>query len=165
MENATKGLMIAGAILIAIVLIGIGVFLVGQAQGWLGNAGSQFSDMDKSQFNNPFLSYEGTKMGADIKSLLTTINTNNMTYGPTGQDVDQKLIRVTMSVASGATMPNGVPPSAVGTGVMDGNSGVTDSTDLVAIRSAINTGKSYKVSMWYASDTGLIHAINIEVQK
>ena len=58
MENATKGLMIAGAILIAIVLIGIGVFLVSQAQGFMGQGGQQFTEMEKKTFNSPIEQYE-----------------------------------------------------------------------------------------------------------
>lgn len=36
MENASKALIIAGAILISIVLIGVGVLIIGNAQGIFG---------------------------------------------------------------------------------------------------------------------------------
>ena len=76
MENATKGLMIAGAILIAIVLIGIGVALVSQSQGFMSTGTSQISDMEKSAFNSPIEQYEGPRRtGSDVKALLTKLNT------------------------------------------------------------------------------------------
>ena len=61
MENATKGLMIAGAILIAIVLIGIGVFLVSQAQGFMDQGGDQFDEMTIMSFNSQFENYSGRR--------------------------------------------------------------------------------------------------------
>jgi len=150
MENATKGLMIAGAILIAIVLIGIGVFLVSQAQGWITQGGQQFSDMEKSAFNSQFENYEGLQTGANVKALITKINTNNLQCAEDGT-LNEKGISIVYSAASSTSIPNGVSVENVTT---------FDSTNTISIRTDINSGKRYKVSLSY-SDSGLVDKVTI----
>ena len=77
MENATKALIIAAAILIAIVLISLGVFVLGQGTTMV----KENSDMTGTQvaaYNNEFEAYFGTKVsGSKVKSLVTAINQHN----------------------------------------------------------------------------------------
>ena len=75
MENATKALLIAAAILIAIVLISIGVFVLRQ-----GNDAMSSVDMSEAQilaFNANFESYKGIQRGSQVSALLTRIKNNN----------------------------------------------------------------------------------------
>ena len=75
MENATKALLIAAAILIAIVLVSIGVFVLRQGQDAMDSV-----DMSESQilsFNANFKSYEGLQRGSQVKALLQRIKTSN----------------------------------------------------------------------------------------
>ena len=75
MENATKALLIAAAILIAIVLISIGVFVLRQGQDAMSSV-----DMSESQilaFNANFKTYEGLQRGSQVKALQQRINTSN----------------------------------------------------------------------------------------
>lgn len=77
MENASKALIIAGAILIAIVLIGLGVMVIRNANAPL----EQAQDVTKSQavemFNSKFTGYAGSQSAASIKALITAIQSNN----------------------------------------------------------------------------------------
>lgn len=75
MENASKALIIAGAILLSILLISLGIMIFNQAQDTLQNSG--MSQAEVNAFNNQFLKYEGTKKGSMVKSLIQEVNTNN----------------------------------------------------------------------------------------
>ena len=59
MENASKALIIAGAILLSILIIGLGMFIYQQAAGAMNDTG--LSDQEIQAFNQKFLQYEGTK--------------------------------------------------------------------------------------------------------
>ena len=155
MENATKGLMIAGAILIAIVLIGIGVFLVSQAQNWITRGGDQFSQMEKDAFNSTFVQYEGRRMGSEVKNLLTSVNSNNMTAETDGLLTEKG---ITVRFASGLKTVGNVSLSDI---IVEDGTEEYVSTNATKARSAINTGSTYFVAMDYDNATGLIDEIAI----
>lgn len=77
MENASKALLIAGAILIAILLIAIGMMVFNSANSTIKTATSNMSQQDKTAFNQQFSVYEGTKSGSVTKQLIELISTNN----------------------------------------------------------------------------------------
>ena len=77
MENASKALLIAGAILIVIVLISIGMVIVQSAQGIVAESSSMTTDQETSTFNRRFETYQGTQKGATIQSLLSAVSVNN----------------------------------------------------------------------------------------
>ena len=78
MENASKALIIAGAILLAILIIGLGVFIYNQAANTVGDTG--LDQLAVRQVNGQFEPYLNTEMGASYaKSLIDTINLNNST--------------------------------------------------------------------------------------
>ena len=78
MENASKALIIAGAILLAILIIGLGVFIYNQASNAIGNTG--MDQLAVQQFNGQFEAYEGTKSGSQIKELIKVVISNNYTH-------------------------------------------------------------------------------------
>ena len=77
MENATKALIIAAAILIAIVLISLGVFVLGQGSTMV----QENSDMTATQvstYNSKWEAFLGTKVsGSKVKQLINTVNQHN----------------------------------------------------------------------------------------
>jgi len=75
MENASKALIIAGAILLAILLISLGILIFNQAQDTVNNSG--MSQAEIAAFNNRFLKYEGTQKGSVAKSLITEVLASN----------------------------------------------------------------------------------------
>lgn len=78
MENASKALLIAGAILVCILLIGVGMLVYGSIQGTVQEGISQMSSQEKDLFNSQFQQYEGTRVnGANVKALINKINNNN----------------------------------------------------------------------------------------
>lgn len=78
MENASKALIIAGSILLAILIIGLAIFIYGQAANSMGNLG--LDQYAIRQFNSQFEPYEGTQTGAKVKQLIKLVNSSNFTY-------------------------------------------------------------------------------------
>ena len=137
MENASKALIIAGAILLAILIISLGIMIYNQASGVVNN--NAMSEVDISSFNQKFEQYTGTNVrGAQVNSLLGQIQTNNVTY----QDDTSRQVKVNVT----ATSWNGTKPSGTLVGV---------SYDKA------NTGETYKVTYTTDSKTGLIDIITI----
>lgn len=97
MENASKALIIAGAILLAILIIGLGVFIFGQVANSVGNTGME--QLTVQQFNSQFENYEGTQTGSQVKQLLKVVRSNNYTYS------DDESMKVTVNKDQGK-VPN-----------------------------------------------------------
>ncbi|MCF0124324.1 MAG: hypothetical protein HUJ68_00940 [Clostridia bacterium] len=69
MENASKALIIAGAILLSILLISLGIAIYTQAQSTVNN--NSMSDAEISAFNERFTKYEGQAVsGTQVKALI-----------------------------------------------------------------------------------------------
>lgn len=76
MENASKALIIAGAILLAILLISLGILIYNQAQDTVNNSGMDQAAI--TAFNNKFLKYEGEhQSGSVAKSLINEAISSN----------------------------------------------------------------------------------------
>ena len=78
MENASKALIIAGAILLSILIIGLGMYIYQQASGAM--AGANLDPQKAQAYNQEFLNYEGTKTGSNVKALYNVIQNHNRTY-------------------------------------------------------------------------------------
>ncbi len=79
MENASKALIIAGAILISILLITIGIVLIRSGQSITDTGASEMASQTIQTFNAQFSSYVGTVKGSQIKTLLENVRANNST--------------------------------------------------------------------------------------
>ena len=85
MENATKALLIAAAILITIIIISIGITVVNQGQASIEQIGSGMSEAENTAFNAKFNSFaSGTKNASDIKRLIDAVSLNNSTEKDSG---------------------------------------------------------------------------------
>ena len=135
MENASKALIIAGAILLAILIISLGIMIYNQASGVVNN--NAMNEVDISTFNNKFTQYEGTNVrGAQVKALIQQVVTNNVSNS---EDASRQ---VDVTISDKTTQK---PTSA---------------SDLTG---QISTGKTYKVEANTApgSKTGLIAEVKI----
>lgn len=78
MENATKALLMAGAILIAILLISTGIIILRSTKGVEEQVGEVADAMVVSAFNSKFTPYLGNNIPAvQVKSLLSTVQASN----------------------------------------------------------------------------------------
>ena len=76
MENATKALLIAAAVLVAILIISL--TLVIYRQGANAVAGANLSEVEAAQFNGKFTVYEGNNVPTSkVNALLSAVFTHN----------------------------------------------------------------------------------------
>lgn len=77
MENATKALLIAAAVLIAVLIISLGVIVYNKASEAVTGAGD-LSEYQTQQFNEKFTKYQSENAtGADVNAMLTTVFNHN----------------------------------------------------------------------------------------
>lgn len=66
MDNASKALIMAGAILIAVAIVGIGIYIFSASNSLTNNAVNQIDTIAVQMFNNTFTQYAvGTEMDPD----------------------------------------------------------------------------------------------------
>ena len=133
MENASKALIIAGAILLSILIIALGVFVFNQAKGSVGKV--NLSEQEVAAFNSKFESYSGKQLGSAVKTLINTAKNYNNT-------ADEDYITVTLGSDASS------------------NTGSFTQTKPTTYPS-VNSGTKYNVSFEYAT-SGKICAIFIK---
>ncbi len=92
MENASKALIIAGAILLAILIIALGVYIFNQAKSSTNM--DELTNQQVQAHNNTFENYEGSINGTQAKALIDAIRNNNQSMPDLGD------ISVTSNVVS-----------------------------------------------------------------
>ena len=138
MENASKALIIAGAILLAILIISLGIMIFNQASGVVNN--NSMSEVEISSFNQKFTQYEGTNVkGSQVNALLNAIVQNNVA------NTEDKSKQVKISVTS--TNWQGTVP--------------TEATAPTNATTKAQTGKTYNVACTLDSKTGLVTTVTI----
>lgn len=136
MENASKALIIAGAILLAILIITLGIVIYQQASGVINN--SSMSQVEVTQFNTQFTQYEGKQRGSVVKSLFQTVLANNVS-----QDSEDRQVKIECTVTENLEK---------------------NATSLPANMSKIATGASYEISIKYGTgkgNAGLVDVITV----
>lgn len=73
MENASKAIIIAGAILLMLSIISIGVMIFGKGRVFVINMDEQLSQTDIDNHNSQFLRFEGKVSGAEVKNACTAV--------------------------------------------------------------------------------------------
>ncbi len=113
MENASKALIIAGAILLSILIISLGIMIFQQGQDAIKNSG--MSKAEISAFNGQFTKYEGDRRGSAVKSLIQEVNASNASDKAEGNDryitlkIGDKEITSTSGISSTATYTVEIP--------------------------------------------------------
>ena len=78
MENASKALIIAGAVLLAILLIGVGMLVFNAANKPISESTGQMDEQAINMFNSKFTPYIGTKVsGTSVKTLIEKVTVSN----------------------------------------------------------------------------------------
>lgn len=142
MENASKALIIAGAILLAILIIGLGMFIYNQAADTLD--GAQLDGQKVDSYNREFLQYEGTKQGSQVKTLLNNIKAHNRK----AEDASQVIIATQEEYESNAKVS--APSEENKEDVKDGISDIK-----------ILSAKTYNITFAYDPDSGYVTAVGI----
>lgn len=143
MENASKALIIAGAILLSIAIIGIGMYIYTTAQQTIQSA--NMSQQEITTYNSEFIKYEGTQNGSNVKALLQTIRSHNSVNA----DELSKCIKVVKNQGDSVAKKEaeaGEPGS--------------DTSSINTILKEIYSGVQYNVTFGY-TNSGLIKVIDI----
>lgn len=136
MENASKALIIAGAILLSILLISLGIMIFNQAKDVVG--GSGMTQVEVQAFNQKFTQYQGTQKGSTIRSMVQEV----MAHNNSSEASDET--RVSINVANGST--------AVESSNIDANNTVTlepDANKSPNYKANFKNTKTYTVSFVY----------------
>ena len=96
MENATKALLIAAAVLVAILIISLGLVVYNMAAETIGSV--NLNEQQIAAHNEKFIRYEGTQKGTAVNGMLRTVLTSNMA----AEDESRK-VQVTGAVTLGTS--------------------------------------------------------------
>ena len=139
MENASKALIIAGAILLAILIISLGIMIYRQASGVVDS--NAMDEVAVTSFNEKFQQYAGDNIrGANVNALISSIVQNNLS----NSDDSSKQVKLTVT----ATNWVGNTPS---------DTAIKSTTD----SGSAQTGRSYKVTMTPDTKSGYITTVTI----
>lgn len=142
MENASKALIIAGAILLSILIIGLGMFIYQQAAGAMN--GANLDPQKVAAYNGEFEQYEGTQSGVNAKALYNLIRSHN------NAKIDDSTLQVTLTI-------DGTEFTA----------GATQAAATVAVTMPANTlksGATYNVTFATDPQSGYITACNMKTK-
>lgn len=133
MENASKALIIAGAIILSILIIGLGMAVFNMASNPSQDAAKAIESQEAIAFNSKFTSYLGDNIkGSTVRQLYNTVIQHN-----TSNQSDDSLL-----VAIG---------------------GKKETADLQTALKEIKAGYTYNLTAAYDANTGHINDITIEV--
>ena len=134
MENASKALIIAGAILLSISIIAIGMAVFRNAQGAMEGAGLDAEKVEA--YNSKFDSYVGSQSGTKVKALLTTIQNHNLA------NANDESLQIKITI--------------------DGESDVNGTTDAAKAKVKIKSGYQYDVTFGNDASSGYINSVTIK---
>ena len=156
MENASKALIIAGAIILAVLIIGLGMSVFMQTSSM--DPSSDLNSYEVQQFNKKFTDFEGLSVkGSRVLNLCDTVRNHNMQYK---DDITKQiLIEKVDSESDDFDEDNEEKYNGVA-----GN-GKNDNTELVTqasnVKKDIKSGKTYRVSIQYDAYSNLVTAIHV----
>ena len=93
MENASNALLIAGAVLLAMLVIGVAMTMYNYLITVVDDSDGQLNAALIRSHNEEFTKYDGTVMGSDVKSCISTILSYN-------KNIAQAEIKVSICVDS-----------------------------------------------------------------
>ena len=77
MDNASKALIMAGAILIAVAIVGIGIYIFSAANGMTDDALNQIDALTVTSINSQLQQYEGEIRGRELKQAINIARSIN----------------------------------------------------------------------------------------
>ena len=168
MENASKALIIAGAILLSILIIAIGMYIYTSSHNSISEAGSQISEQEKTSFNQQWNAFEGAQGGNNVKALLQKVIANCNTNA----EEEQRLVDVYCTRAKESEKNGGNYHYFYD--ITINNAKKTDSDPnldmgaipaLTKLRNNIEARHTYYVSLEYSSNTALVSSIIIAYEQ
>lgn len=142
MENASKALIIAGAIILAILIIGLGMFIYQQASGAI--SGANLDPQKVAAYNAQFEDYEGTISGTQARALYSLIRNHN------NSKVDDTTLQVALTIEGNDYEAGAKKPAS--------------DVAIVLPANTLKAGKTYNVTFATDPNSGYITACNIKTK-
>ena len=145
MENASKALIIAGSIILAVLIIVLGMYFYNQAVGIGKNI--NMTEYEIQSYNSKFINYEGKVSGTKTRELCDVIKQHNLansTNKGTGivvyynQNYDSSQSFTAVTAYAGLN------------------------TQVDSVKQNLGTGKFYEIILIYDSSRGIVSAINFK---
>lgn len=142
MENASKALIIAGAILLSIAIIGIGMYVYNNAATAM--EGTDMTDQQVDTYNQTFTNYGGVQRGANVKTLCDRVASHNRTATDDTEKVQIKEL-------SSGSEPTDVSASSIT---------VQSTSDINTIKNTnIKSGVTYQIQFGYDPASGRVTTV------
>ena len=139
MENATKALLIAAAVLVAILIISLGLVVYNKAAETVNNSGD-LSEYEIQQFNQKFQKYEGDNVsGTEVNAMLQTVFNHNLAQPDASTQLEVKVNEDSSQSATAVRVEKSQSTSP----------------------NKVSTGKRYKVTAIYGENSKLITEIQV----
>ena len=145
MENASKALIIAGSIILAVLIKVLGMYFYNQAVGIGKNI--NMTEYEIQSYNSKFINYEGKVSGTKARELCDVIKQHNLansTNKGTGivvyynQNYDSSQSFTAVTAYAGLN------------------------TQVDSVKQNLGTGKFYEIILIYDSSRGIVSAINFK---
>jgi len=148
MENASKALIIAGAVLVSIMIVALGVTIFNKAHSSADTTALDSTEI--TMFNQKFEKYAGkNQSGSNVKSLISFAISN----ASTNQDEPRKLPKIQFKT-------NGTDKYVTENGTNASGAISNYIETLSATRSDISSTRKYEVKLEYG-DSGLVKTVTI----
>ena len=147
MENASKALIIAGAILLSIAIIGVGMYVFQNVQETIQDGADISADQIRT-YNQEFTMYDGRQSGSQVRQLLDRVSNHNRTQG---QDDPSRVINV---VEGQATDPTPAPTAE--------DASTTANSAINTLKGTILSGRTYTVTFGYDADSSLLTQVGVQ---
>lgn len=135
MENATKALLIAAAVLVAILIISLGLVVYNMAAETVN--GQNLSQQEVQAQNDKFVRYDGTnKRGSEVNAMLKTVLQSNLDTSATGKS----------------------------DGFVEVTGDITLSKSATSIAKRADASKLYNMTVNYNAKTGLVESIDVKLK-
>lgn len=157
MENASQALIIAGAILLAILLIAIGMFIFNKANTSIQDAAKGMDQNAIAVVNGKFTPYQGTISGTQLKALIGVWGQyiTQMEADGAGREKFMGAKQTEGSTGSNAFL------TALGSKFAYANNSTFTSSQVLGLTNQVKDLERYTVTFDYTS--GLITQINIKL--
>ena len=152
MENASKALLIAGAILLVILIISLGLVVYNQAKESVGSA--NLNQQEIEAFNSKFTAYEGNGIsGSQVNQLIQTVISSNQAAKNSGENTGVYIKFPSITEQSGGNPSGGNPIIQI----IKFDSSTGNAMDNATAANRVNTGVTYDVKFEYKD--GLVSGI------
>lgn len=138
MENATKALLIAAAVLVAILIISLGLVVYNMAAETVNS--QNLSQQEVQAQNEKFARYDGTnKRGSEVNAMLKTVLQSNMDLKATNKSAGLVDVK------------------------SEGSADISLTTGATSITKRADTSKMYDIIVNYDSKSGLVNTITVKI--